>query len=202
MNKETDEFLSLYKTYEGLLRKRGTDYRAVEEKLNSDRMRMMRQMRNYLCHSEDPGFVIISPVCLEALKIMIKEENMNQGGMIQNYLVTPAKGSIKEGTKLSEAVYRLSVLAMKGIYELPVYDDRKRLKGVVTLERLAYEMKKQGDIPLDETKLDITYGKGFHLVKPDDPVPEERDNKYYCCTKDGTLDTQYMGYLDMPAVKI
>lgn len=195
MSKENEQFLSLYKTYEGLLRARGTDYRAVEEELNSDRMRMMRQMRNYLCHSEDPGFIAISPVCIKALEKMVKEESM-KGDIVKNHLVTPAKGSVKEGTMLADIVYRMSILAMTGVYELPVYDNSKRLKGIVVLERMAYEMKNKGNIPLEE-KTCGAYGTYFHLVKPGDLIPEERDSLYYCCTKDGTLDSQYMGYLDV-----
>lgn len=195
MSKEIDEFLSLYRTYENQLRARGTDYRAVEEELNSDRMRMMRQMRNYLCHSEDPGFIAVSPACLKVLRQMVKEESL-KGDIVRNHLITPAKGSIKEGTLLSSVVYRLSVLAMLGQFEIPVYNvETKRLKGIVVLEKLAYELDRKGNIPLDENTCG-PYGNVFSLVKPDDPVPEKRDNRFYCCTKDGTLDSQYMGYLD------
>ncbi len=196
-SKETEEFLSLYKTYEGLLKTRGTDYKTVEEELNSDRMRMMRQMRNYLCHSEDPGFIEISPVCLKTLEIMVKEETL-KGDIVKKHLVTPAKGSLKEGTMLSKAVYRMSILAMIGIHELPVYNEHtKRLKGIVLLERLAWEMDKHGNVPLSEETCGA-YGKviGSRILKPDELVPENRDSGYYFCTKDGTLDTQYMGYLD------
>ena len=198
MSKENDEFLSLYRTYEGMLRTRGTDYRTVEEvqiKQGSSRMTMMRQMRNYLAHSEDPGFIMISPVCIKVLRQMIKEESL-KGDIVKNHLITPAKGSLKEGMVLSEAVYKLSAMAMTGICELPVYNvDTKRLKGIVMLDKLACELNKQGNIPLDENSYG-SYGKAFHLVRPDDPVLEKEDNKFYCCTKDGTLDSQYMGYLD------
>lgn len=198
MSKETDEFLSLYRTYEGLLRVRGVDYRTIEEEQSNKgntRMTIMRQMRNYLAHSEDPGFIAISPVCIKALEKMVKDEQM-KGDIIKNHLITPAKGSVKEGTLLAEIIYRLSVLAMIGQFEIPVYDpDTKRLKGIVLLEKLAYEMKRQGNIPLEETTCG-PYGKVFHLVKPDDSTPTNIDDKFYCCTKDGTIESQYMGYLD------
>lgn len=195
MSKENDEFLSLYRTYEGLLRARGVDYRAVEEELNSDRMRIMRQMRNYLSHSEDPDFIAISPVCLKALQQMVKEESL-KGDIIKNHLVTPAKGSVKEGMPLSAVVYKLSLMAALGKHEIPVYDDKKQLKGIIMLERAAYMLDKQGNIPLEERTCG-PYGHVFHLVRPDDPAPVKIDDKYYCCTKDGTLATQYMGYLDI-----
>lgn len=192
---EIRQFLSLYKTYESLLRDHGTDYRKIEEQQEGSRMTIMRQIRNYLSHAEDPGFIAISQTCLKFLERLVKEEQM-KGDLIKNHLITPAKGSIKEGTPLSKVVYRLSVLALNGQFELPVYDpDTKRLKGIVVLERMAYELDRQGNVLLTESTCG-PYGKSFYLVKPDDPAPEKVDNRFYCCTKDGTIDTQYMGYLD------
>lgn len=192
---EIRQFLSLYKTYESLLRDHGTDYRKIEEQQEGSRMTIMRQIRNYLSHAEDPGFIAISQTCLNFLERLVKEEQM-KGDLIKNHLITPAKGSIKEGTPLSKVVYRLSVLALNGQFELPVYDpDTKRLKGIVALERMAYELDRQGNVLLTESTCG-PYGKSFYLVKPDDLAPEKVDSRFYCCTKDGTIDTQYMGYLD------
>lgn len=198
MEKETERFLSLYKTYEGMLRARGTDYRAVEEEstgIGKGRMTMIRQMRNYMSHSEDPGFIIPSPACLGVLEKMVKEESL-KGDIVKNHLVTPARGSVKEGTMLSDIVYRLSVLALIGQFEIPVYDAAtKRLKGVVCLERVAYVLKEKGNIPLTEQACG-QYGNAYHLLKPDDKAPEHMDDLFYCCTRDGTMDSQYMGYVD------
>lgn len=198
MAKETETFLSLYRTYEGLLREHGADYRAVEEThsdtLHGRRMTIMRQMRNYLAHSEDPGFIAVSPACLKALEQMVKEESL-KGDIVKNHLIPPAKRSVKEGTPLSQVVYRLSVLARSGVFDIPVYDaGTKRLKGLVSLEKAALELSRHGDMPLTEET--CTYGTIEHIVKPDDPVPKGMDGEYYCCTKDGTLESQYMGFLD------
>lgn len=195
MNRENEKFLSLYKTYEGLLRGRGTDYRTIEDTQNSDRMRMMRQMRNYLCHSEDPDFLIISPACIKILEKMVKEEAM-KGDLVKNHLRTPAKSSVKEGTLLSAVIYRIVREGISEGYRMPVYDaDTKRLKGVISLEKLAYELNRQGNILLEE-KTCGPYEKIMHLLKPEDPAPEETEDEFYCCTKDGTLKSQYMGCLD------
>lgn len=198
MSKENEQFLALYKTYEGLLRQRGTDYRAVEEAQvaqGSGRMTIMRQMRNYLSHEEDPGFLVISPVCISTLEKMIKEEQMN-GDIVKNHLVTPAKGSLKEGTQLSEAIYRM---AKAGVKAMPVYDDKvKRLKGLLTLEKAAYIMNSKGNLPIS-TDTCGSYGMSLMFVKPDKPTEDALkmpEGMYICCTKDGTLDSQYLGYLD------
>lgn len=203
MSKENEQFLSLYKTYEGLLRQRGIDYRIIEEEQSKQglgRMTIMRQMRNYLCHAEDPGFITVSQACIKALEKMVKEEQM-RGDIVKNHLVTPAKGSLKEGTMLSKVVYRMSLLAMTGIHSMPVYEEKmKRLKGMVLLERMAYELDRQGNIPLEESTCG-PYGKYMTIVAPDTPAQgltgrSGQDDTYILCTKDGTLDSQYMGYLD------
>lgn len=198
MSKETDKFLSLYRTYEGLLRSRGTDYRTIEQEeleKGNERLTIMRQMRNYMAHREDPGFLAISPLCLRVLERMVKEEAL-KGDIIKNHLITPAKGSIKSGTPLGDVVYRLSNLAALGQLELPVYDpETKRLQGIVLLERMAWELKNRGNIPIEESTCG-PYGNAFYLVKPDDSVPSDPGTQFYCCTKDGTLDSPYLGYLD------
>ena len=56
-------YLELYREYETALRAAGMDYKAVEEAADAlvgDRMRMCRQMRNYLTHSSDAGFLDVS----------------------------------------------------------------------------------------------------------------------------------------------
>lgn len=194
INKDVEEFLALYKSYETALRAQDTDYRTVEEKSGSDRMRIMRQIRNYLSHADDPGFIAISPVCLEALRQMVKEEQA-KGDIAKNHLVTPAKGSLKEGMPLSSAVYRIVRHMENRRPEMPVYDEKKQLKGILTLKQAAYALD-QGHTLLYE-KTCGPYTKDFHIVKPDDLVPEKRDGLYYCVTKNGTLDAQYMGYLDI-----
>lgn len=193
-NKDVEEFLALYKSYEAALRAQDKDYRTVEEASGSDRMRIMRQMRNYLSHADDPGFIAISPVCLEVLRQMVKEEQV-KGDIAKNHLVTPAKGSLKEGMPLPAAVYQMVRHMVDGRSEMPVYDEKKQLKGILTLERAAYALN-QGHTLLYE-KTCGPYSKEFHLLKPDDLVPEKRDGLYYCVTRNGMPHTQYMGYLDI-----
>lgn len=199
MGKETEQFLSLYRTYENLLRDHGTDYRSIEEQQTNSRMTMMRQMRNYLAHAEDPGFLSISKNCLTTLENMIKEESL-KGDIVKNHLVTPAKGSVKEGMMMSAVVKWMAARVMLGYQELPVYDaETKRVKGIILLEWAAHMLDKEGNHPLSEK----TYGEygniGMeHFLKPADLVPDNMGTDWYICTKDGTQDSQYMGYIDNP----
>lgn len=194
MTVENDKFLSLYRTYEGLLRSRGSDYRKEETEAVDGRMTIMRQMRNYLSHAEDPEFITISPLCIKTLEQMIKEEKQ-KGDIIKNHLVTPAKGSVKEGDMLVDVICKLLKQLPDGIYEIPVYDTDKRLKGLFGVEKAAKVLKAKGNIPLDSSTCG-PYRKDIHLMSPNDPVPETKDGLYCCCTKDGTWKGLYMGYLD------
>lgn len=208
MSKKTNDygvnqFLSLYRTYENLLRDHGTEYRALEDgrdprivtqQIPTGRLTIMRQMRNYLSHSEDPGFLAVSPDCLLFLEKLVKEEQ-SKGDLVKDHLVTPAKGSLKEGMPLSEAVYRLAKNAASGELGLPVYDpESKRLKGILMLEHAAYKLNRDTGSLLSAKECMLE--KNFRLLSPQDPVPENLENCFYCCTKNGTLDAPYMGYLD------
>lgn len=197
MEKDTEKFLSLYKTYENLLRDHGTDYRSVEEQQTNGRMTMMRQMRNYLSHAEDPGFISVSKNCLIALEDMVRKESL-KGDIVKNHLITPAKGSVREGMFMSAVVKWMAARSILGYQELPVYDPgTKKLKGVILLEWAAYMLERNGDYPINQE----TYGKYGNLgceyfLKPTDPIPKNMGTDWYFCTKDGTRDSQYMGYVD------
>lgn len=59
-----DAYLQLYRTYESLLRD-GKGIEPKDEEMNVDdltggRLRMCRQFRNYLVHTQDPGFLEVS----------------------------------------------------------------------------------------------------------------------------------------------
>ena len=63
MATNADRFLSLYREFETLLRDDGKDYKELEESaddLLQNRLRINRQLRNYLTHNHDAGFLEIS----------------------------------------------------------------------------------------------------------------------------------------------
>lgn len=60
MASKSEQLLSLYREYEGLVRDDGYDAKVLEDEMDAataDRMRMIRQFRNYLSHHNDPGFL-------------------------------------------------------------------------------------------------------------------------------------------------
>ena len=188
-----EQFLSRYRTYESLLKKRGTDYRTVEAEKASDRMTILRQMRNYLSHKEDPGFLAVTPLALKFLEGLIEEE-LRRDGLVKDHLVSPAKGSVKEGMDISEAIY---LLVKNRVGSRPVYDPKtKLLKGTISLEQLAKALKQYGNVPVSEEACG-RYGQDFVLVNAAagaGAVPAPKAG-YVCCTRDGTISSPYLGYL-------
>ena len=70
MNK-VEEFLAAYREYESLLRDNQKDYKTIEDgsdDLNQNRMRICRQMRNYLSHQNDIGFLEPTKLQIDYMK--------------------------------------------------------------------------------------------------------------------------------------
>lgn len=79
-----ENYLTLYKSYENVLRDLGQDAKLVEANLESTdpaksaRLRMCRLFRNYLVHENDPGFLIASDKMLDFLSkevFILKSQN-------------------------------------------------------------------------------------------------------------------------------
>ena len=77
MATNADRFLSLYREFETLLRDDGKDYKELEESaddLLQNRLRINRQLRNYLTHNHDAGFLEISDKQIAFMEKLIFEQ--------------------------------------------------------------------------------------------------------------------------------
>lgn len=73
----TAEFLKKYREYESLLLEHGSNYKQAEDSasgITQKRMRICRQLRNYLVHQEDSGFIQISKKQIHFLQNLIYNE--------------------------------------------------------------------------------------------------------------------------------
>lgn len=76
-NVSTAEFLKKYREYESLLLEHGSNYKQAEDSasgITQKRMRICRQLRNYLVHQEDSGFIQISKKQIHFLQNLIYNE--------------------------------------------------------------------------------------------------------------------------------
>ncbi len=89
---KADVFLQLYRTYESLLRDvKGTEPKDEETKvddLTGGRLRMCRQFRNYLVHTQDPGFIEVSDKMGKFLTDYVNELK-SQGDVAKKHMKKP-----------------------------------------------------------------------------------------------------------------
>ena len=186
----TEAFLSAYRMYEGLLRDRGTDYKQLEESaddLEANRMRMSRQMRNYLSHTDDPGFLEISDQQLFWLEKKVREEQQ-KGDLVRDHLWTPKKALLEEGMPVSEALAKF--VATKQLV-LPIASKTTVLGSVSILNLTKLSLKDPASL-LDRK----SYGAWGQvcLVPGDLPVPKlDQSEPCICCTVDGTPTGKRLG---------
>ena len=186
----TERFLNLYRTYEGLLREHGKDYKSEEDTAPGslqDRMRIMRQMRNYLSHNEDPGFLCASKAQILLLEQLIKEERLS-GDILKKHLTAL---SFPEGGTVKDAIEKM---AKKKLLKMAVYREGRFL-GMATLHKLILlSIKKGPECPLDR-KAYGSYEKVEGVFPPETEMSKilKSGLRIICCTSDGTMDGKFLG---------
>lgn len=195
-NQNAEVFLSAYRGYESILREHGKDYKQIEEETEGilgGRLRIMRQLRNYLVHNEDPGFIQVSESQIMLLEQLTEKEKMS-GDILKLYLCTPKKGAIKEETMLKDVMAKMS---KEGKAEMVVYG-ASGILGVVNLPRIVSLYLKNPERVLNR-KTYGPYGKNFQTLLPETPMSgilaEPAQMDIICCTEDGTASGKFLGVL-------
>lgn len=191
MNK-VDGFLSLYKDYESLVRATGMEPKDLEDELDArglldgGRLRCCRQLRNYLSHVNDPGFVAPSDKMMAFLDAKVRYMK-ELGDVAKNHLKKPAACMCKDTDKCgtAEALFqklkclRLPVIHGDGMYSWVGVFDFVGSKGTWKVGSL----KQHNDIsfcgPLDD----------YHGLDSDRVV---------LCTDDGTSTGKLLGRVWFP----
>ena len=187
----SDKFLNAYKEYETLLRDRNSEYKETEDNSESEvqeRMRICRQMRNYLTHKNDPGFLEISDIQLNFINSLIYSEKL-KSGTVNDMMLTPAAGTVKSSDTLKSVFRKMKKLSLDSII---VYDKDEGVKGVITIPSLI-EALLNGKKTADKVKKnrDFVFIKdGFFLVDMKHPYPD-----IMCITKTGKKENRIKGVL-------
>ena len=190
-----DYFLEAYKAYETALREHGKEYKDAEEMApptRQGRMRIVRQMRNYLTHAEDPGFLATTMEQVAFLESLAKEERLC-GDILRNHLHTPARGALEEHCPLRQAVEKLA----RGKHSyMPVYN-RDGILGAVEIHRVLSLYLKYPDGLLNKK----SYGPYEKIVLCREPdtqmtdIPETSLPRVICCTGDGYPSGKFLGVM-------
>lgn len=188
-----DKFLELYREYETLLRDAGLDYKVLEEQsddLLQNRLRMNRQMRNYLTHNHDVGFLDISDKQLLFISDLIKEQKQSMD-ILKKHIKTSKVAACRYDDTLEDVIQKMTKLKVE---RLPVYCD-DCVYGFVSVYDVvkAYMSEKR----LKTTKLSVVLklDKKVFCMKPDTLMSDVFTSglNEICCTDTGDKKGKLLG---------
>lgn len=131
-NKNITEFINTYKTLENLLREKNPDTSVLEYEntlpaAEGDKLRICRQLRNYIQHHEDGEvFISISDNMIKFLKLLITQIESEEKKVIDRVY---RLGAIELGEKLINVVERFSKTKREW---LPVVDNNGMFLGILS----------------------------------------------------------------------
>lgn len=188
MSAKTDKLLSLYRTYENLVRDAGEDPKGLEASMEgvlSSEMTMIRQFRNFLAHTEAPGFLEPTDRMLAVLEAQVKDWSM-RGDVARKHARTPAAAMCADTDTCADAVAKLVKLKRTKI-ACACRDGGYVAYGIHDLVAAALENKrsKVGSVkPLREKVM---------FVAPQAPAVSVDRDAVTVCTADGTPSGKPVG---------
>lgn len=189
--KKSDKFLGLYREYETVLRDQGIDYKVLEENADDmlqNRLRICRQMRNYLTHNHDAGFLEVSDNQIRFMEKLIKDQKM-QDDILKKHLksVTTASCNLKD--KCSDVITKMNKLKTE---YFPVCDDN----GIVGLVSI-YDVSATLLANTKTVKMSVItkFIKKVRCMQPDVQMKcvAEYDEPVICCTDTGDMQGKLLG---------
>lgn len=190
MRKE-DEFLSVYRELETILRNRGLNYKTLEEESDermNNRLRICRVIRNYLVHIDDVGFLCVTDMQIDFLKEQIKEAR-KYGDSVDNNIIPVEKAAAFTSDKCSDTISKFIKYKTNKIL---VCEKRGlRIVGVSTIQDTSKEMVKTKSAKMSSVKTTDDYiivdlGESYNSI-PQDTIA--------VCTEDGTSKSKVIGII-------
>lgn len=195
MATNADKFLSLYREYETLLRDDGKDYKELEESaddLLQNRLRINRQLRNYLTHNHDAGFLEISDKQISFMEKLIFEQKSSMDILKKHMKSAKVAGCLYTDT-LDDVLTKMMKLK---VIRLPVYDETGVLGFVSWIEVMkAYRTEKRPKT----AKLSVVkkLDKKVICMTPDtlmsDILLTVAHSDMVCCTDSGDKKGKFLG---------
>lgn len=193
MPNNAEKFLDAYREYETVLRAKGLDYKTVEDgadDITQNRMRINRQMRNYLTHQHDTGFLAISDKQISYLKKSTTE--LKQSMDILKKHIKSAKVSGCTRHDLLENV--LAKMMKLKVFALPLYGD-DGVEGILTwldVTQVHLAAKRPKTARIGDTKVSKITPV---TMRPDTLMASvfDSDANIVCCTDTGEPDGKFLG---------
>ena len=195
MATNADRFLSLYREYETLLPDDGKDYKELEESaddLLQNRLRINRQLRNYLTHNHDAGFLEISDKQIVFMEKLIFEQK-NSMDILKKHMKSAKVAGCLRTDILDDVLTKMIKLK---VTRLPVYDESCVLGMVSWIDVLkAYRAEKRPKT----AKLSVVkkLDKKVICMTPDtlmsDILMTVDPSDMVCCTDSGDKKGKFLG---------
>ena len=187
------EFLKVYKQYESLLREQQIDIKTVEDSSDdktSNRLRICRQLRNYLSHNDDNSFIDISDAQLKFMTGLYNRELM-KGDVVKKHVKSPNSTTVS--TKLCIDVLNMmtklkSDCLVVELSEPYIKDTRYVLYGMYDV--LQYYLDKGKSAKLADVKSKPIKSSCF--TSPEAKICDVPDG-LIVCTDDGTKTGKLIG---------
>lgn len=195
MATNADRFLSLYREFETLLRDDGKDYKELEESaddLLQNRLRINRQLRNYLTHNHDAGFLEISDKQIAFMEKLIFEQKSSMD-ILKKHIKSAKVAGCLCTDMLDDVLTKMMKLK---VTRLPVYDESCVLGIVSWIDVLkAYRAEKRPKT----AKLSVVkkFDKKVICMTPDtlmsDILMTVDPSDMVCCTDSGDKKGKFLG---------
>lgn len=192
MSAKTEKLLAQYRTYEGLVRDAGQDPLEVENgmpELESNRMRMVRQFRNFLSHNQAPGFLEPTDKMLAFLDKQVTGWAM-KGDVVKKHVKGPMASVCYEKETCAAGLEKLAKLKMTRL----VVIDKAGAFGLCDMFALAALVAASKNAKLS-TAPRLREKPVF--VRPDILVTDLDPDRVHVCTDDGTPGGKLLGVVKL-----
>lgn len=188
-----ERFIAVYKDFENLMKNKGIMIKDFEDSMSdsecANKLRICRQMRNYISHNSDTMFLTMSEAQIKFIENLTHEQRMF-GDVVKKHLGTIAANTCKIGDKCSDVVLKMS---KKSLNEFPVYTEvrGKRIFGVITIHDLIIQTLNSKTNKISSIKK-MNLNK-VNFVAPDELMENIPKDKVNFCTDDGTKNGKLLG---------
>lgn len=202
MTEQNQQFLELYREYETVLREQGLDYFSVNElaepPLLKNRLTMVRQMRNYLTHVNDVGFLFVTDEQIAFLKDLIRNQKL-RGDLIRKHLLPAKKCAVSVTDSVFDALTLISKQELSDVFVLD--EDRLLLKGMCSSIQLLKMYVKDTSACVGKIR---RFSKNYGYCEPDSLVSDvlkrvSSEWNYLAVTSDGKAGGLFVGGFLIPA---
>ncbi len=187
--KKEEKFLNLYREYETLIRGKGLDPKDAEDamdEIRQGRMRLCRQFRNYMSHTNDIGFIEPTDEMISFLQTEVSNLQM-EGDTAKKHLKSATSSTCTPSEKCVDVLLKMCKLMLEDIV---VYDEKTHNFYAVNVWNVASAVSTSKTSKIKDVK---PCKKKIHIVSPVADMENISRTHITICTSDGTAEGKLLG---------